>query len=88
MTTLPEGFRQKKKKMRTVEISKGWHKPTDKMAMSNAQYEYITKLDEQNPNLLNGWNFNSKTNAMRSLTKMDASDIIDALKSGCAVEIV
>jgi hypothetical protein len=70
-----------------VTIEKGWHKPTDRGAMTNAQFEYIMVLDKKNSALLQGWNFNSKTNAMRSLTKEDASDIIEALKAGEAVEI-
>lgn len=66
--------------MKTVKIETGWHKATDKVAMTYAQLEYISKL--RNKENLPEWPFRSSTNAMRSLTKYDASEIIDALKSG------
>lgn len=66
--------------METVVIKRGWHKVSDKIAMTYTQLEYIYELktDENCP----CFPFNSSTNAMRSLTKMDASEIIDALKRG------
>jgi hypothetical protein len=69
--------------MDTIIIKKGWHKPTDRFAVTMAQLKYINDLrnDENCPR----WPFDSKTNAIRSLTKSDASEIIDALKRGDTV---
>jgi hypothetical protein len=63
-----------------ITIRTGWHKATDKFAATSAQLKYIAALrsNEKCP----GWPFNSTTNAMRSLTKSDASEIIDALRAG------
>jgi len=70
--------------MKTIEIKRGWHKATANYAMSYKQYEYINSLrTEENCE----WPFTSASNAMRSLTKEDASEIITALKSGCKVVI-
>lgn len=72
--------------MKTIEIETSWHKSDSKDAMTYKQYEFIMSLatDEN----LDGWGFKSTTNAMRSLTKFDASEIIDALKNGCKVVIL
>lgn len=66
--------------MQTVKITTSWHKATDKIAITHKQLEYIGTLrnDENCPD----WPFNSATNAMRSLTKYDASTMIDAFKAG------
>lgn len=69
----------------TIEIEKSWHKATDKIAMTYAQKQYIDNLSNED-NLI-GWDFSSTTNAQRSLTKFDASEIIDALKEGKRVII-
>jgi hypothetical protein len=64
-------------------IKTGWHKATDKFAATTAQLRYIAALQtEEN---LKGFEFSSKTQAMRSLTKSDASAIIEALKDGDTV---
>lgn len=66
--------------METVIIETSWHKATDWVAMTNKQLKYINALrnDENCPE----WPFRSTTNAMRSLTKDAASEIISALKNG------
>jgi hypothetical protein len=66
--------------MKEYKAETSWHKATDKVAMTYAQLEYINKLrnEENCPN----WIFGSSTNAMRSITKFEASNIIDALKNG------
>ncbi|MDR1644235.1 MAG: hypothetical protein LBS05_00195 [Tannerellaceae bacterium] len=66
--------------METRIIEKSWHKVTDRVAATQAQIKYISDLrnDENCP----AWPFASTTNAMRSLTKSGASEIIDALKAG------
>lgn len=66
--------------MKTIVITTTWHKATDKFAMTNSQLKYINSLrtEDNCPD----WPFSSTTNAMRSLTKSDASEIIDALKEG------
>lgn len=71
--------------MKTIEIEKSWHKATDKIAMTYAQKQYIDDLSNED-NLV-GWDFRSTTNAQRSLTKFDASEIIEVLKSGGRVII-
>lgn len=68
-----------------VEITTSWHKATDKIAMTYAQIKYIDALATEGN--IEGWDFPSNTNAQRSLTKYDASEIIDALKSGKKVVI-
>lgn len=68
-----------------VEIKTSWHKATDKIAMTYAQIKYIDALATEGN--IEGWDFPSNTNAQRSLTKYDASEIIDALKSGKKVVI-
>ena len=68
-----------------VEITTSWHKATDKIAMTYAQIKYIDTLATEDN--IEGWDFPSNTNAQRSLTKYDASEIIDALKSGKKVVI-
>lgn len=68
-----------------VEITTTWHKATDKIAMTYAQIKYIDALATEDN--IEGWDFPSNTNAQRSLTKYDASEIIDALKSGKKVVI-
>ena len=68
-----------------VEITTSWHKATDKIAMTYAQIKYIDALATEGN--IEGWDFPSSTNAQRSLTKYDASEIIDALKSGKKVVI-
>lgn len=68
-----------------VEITTSWHKATDKIAMTYAQIKYIDALATDGN--IEGWDFPSNTNAQRSLTKYDASEIIDALKSGKKVVI-
>lgn len=68
-----------------VEITTTWHKATDKIAMTYAQIKYIDALATEGN--IEGWDFPSNTNAQRSLTKYDASEIIDALKSGKKVVI-
>ena len=68
-----------------VEITTTWHKATDKIAMTYAQIKYIDALAKEGN--IEGWDFPSNTNAQRSLTKYDASEIIDALKSGKKVVI-
>ena len=68
-----------------VEITTSWHKATDKIAMTYAQIKYIDALATEDN--IEGWDFPSNTNAQRSLTKYDASEIIDALKSGKKVVI-
>ncbi len=66
--------------MRTITIETGWHKANDKFAATYKQLDYIHDLrtEENCPE----WPFNSTTNAMRRLTKSDASEIIDALQNG------
>ena len=64
--------------MKTIEVKTSWHKANDKFAMSYKQYEYIKSL-KTDDNC--DWPFTSASNAMRSLTKRDASEIIDALNS-------
>lgn len=66
--------------MKDIKISISWHKVDSPEAMTNKQFKYINSLltDENCPE----WPFNSTTNACRSLTKADASEIIDALKAG------
>lgn len=68
-----------------VEITTTWHKATDKIAMTYAQIKYIDALATEGN--IEGWDFPSNTNAQRSLTKYDASEIIDALKGGKKVVI-
>ena len=68
-----------------VEITTTWHKATDKIAMTYAQIKYIDALATEDN--IEGWDFPSNTNAQRSLTKYDASEIIDAPKSGKKVVI-
>ena len=68
-----------------VEITTSWHKATDKIAMTYSQIKYIDALATEGN--IEGWDFPSNTNAQRSLTKYDASEIIDALKSGKKVVI-
>ena len=68
-----------------VEITTSWHKATDKIAMTYAQIKYIDALATDGN--IEGWDFPSNTNAQRSLTKYDASEIIDALKGGKKVVI-
>lgn len=71
--------------MDTLIIESKWHKANDKFAMTYEQLEYIYSL--MNDENLQGWRFGSKTNAMRSLTKSDASEIISTLKTGGKVII-
>ena len=68
-----------------VEITTSWHKATDKIAMTYAQIKYIDALATEGN--IEGWDFPANTNAQRSLTKYDASEIIDALKGGKKVVI-
>ncbi|WP_455993549.1 hypothetical protein [Porphyromonas endodontalis] len=68
-----------------VEITTSWHKATDKIAMTYVQIKYIDALATEGN--IEGWDFPSNTNAQRSLTKYDASEIIDALKGGKKVVI-
>lgn len=62
-----------------VEIEKHWHHPTDKIAATYDQVHYILELIHQLGKEYCKWEFSSVTNAQRSLTKNDASRIIDAL---------
>lgn len=66
--------------MKTTVITTTWHKVNSPIAITYKQLDYINDLrtEENCPE----WPFNSTTNAMRSLTKFDASEIIDALKNG------
>lgn len=74
-----------------VRFQTTWHKANDSVAMTYKQWDYILDLIHrlaeklgitfQNP-------FNSATNAFRSLTKFQASEIIDTLKSGIMVDFV
>ncbi|MBR8726197.1 hypothetical protein [Bacteroides pyogenes] len=73
-------------KQQVLEIEKGWYKPNDKDAMTYNQLEFIMSL--MSDDNVEGWDFNSKSNAMRSISKSDASDIIDALQAGQKVVIV
>lgn len=66
--------------METINIKTSWHKLNDSIAMTYRQLEFISDL--RNEENCPEWPFNSSSNAMRSLTKYDASEIIDALKSG------
>lgn len=68
------------KKMKTITIKTGWHKANDKLAATYKQLDYIHDL--RNEENCPDWPFSSTTNAMRSLTKSDASEIIDALRNG------
>lgn len=61
----------------TINIETSWHKPNDSIAMTYDQLKFIEKLKAGKSI---DWPFNSSTNAMRRLTKFDASAIIDALK--------
>ena len=79
--------RAKKPKIKAVEFQKTWHKVNSPMAMTYNQKSFIDSLSEKTGNL-EGWNFSSSTNAMRSIDKFTASSIIDALKSGKKVKIV
>lgn len=65
--------------MKTITIQTSWHKPTAAFAATKKQLDYIDSLrnDQNCPD----WPFRSLTNAMRSLTKDDASEIIEALKN-------
>lgn len=65
--------------MKTI-IKTSWHKPTDSFAITKTQLDYIHAL--RNKDNCPEWPFPSTTNAMRSLTKADGSQIIDALKKG------
>lgn len=76
---------EKEEAAEVVEITTTWHKATDKIAMTYAQIKYIDALATEGN--IEGWDFPSNTNAQRSLTKYDASEIIDALKSGKKVVI-
>lgn len=66
--------------MNTVNVQTTWHKVNDKIAMTYEQLKYISDL--RNEENCAEWPFNSSTNAMRSLTKFDASEIIEELKNG------
>lgn len=66
--------------METINIETSWHKANDNIAMTYKQLEFISDL--RNEENCPEWPFGSSTNAMRSLTKFAASEIIDALKSG------
>ena len=66
--------------MKTINIKTSWHKVNDKIAMTYKQLNYINELRDQDN--CPEWPFVSSTNAMRSLTKFNASEIIDAFKSG------
>lgn len=67
-------------KMEELTIEKSWHKANSPQAMTKNQLEYIYDLRTEDN--CDGWDFRSKTNAMRSLTKSDASEIIQHLESG------
>lgn len=70
--------------MKTIEINKTWHKANDSVAITYKQINYINELI--NDKNIEGWG-GSTTNIMRSLTKYDGSEIIDALKHGHKVII-
>lgn len=72
-------------KTEIVNITRSWHKANSPIAMTYNQYDYIRSLDNGSGNL--EMPFSSANNAMRSLTKSDASEIIDALKAGKKVVI-
>ena len=69
--------------MKTVIIETSWHKATDKVAMTAAQYKFLRDLCIQKGVEMP---FNSMSNALRSLTKFAASEAIDALKAGDTIE--
>lgn len=69
--------------METIVITKSWHKVNANYAMTYEQMQYIDRL--RNSENCPDWPFHSGTNAMRSITKEDASTIIDALKNGNVV---
>lgn len=77
----------KKSEIQTVEFNTTWHKVNSPFAMTHNQKSFIDSLSEKTGNL-EGWNFKSSTNAMRSIDKFTASEIIDALKAGKKVKIV
>lgn len=77
----------KKSKAKPIEFQTTWHKVNSPMAMTYNQKSFIDSLSEKTGNL-EGWDFRSSTNAMRSIDKFTASAIIDALKSGKKVKIV
>lgn len=62
--------------MKQVIIEKSWHKADDKHAITFEQIKYIEELASKNGVELP---FLSKSNTMRSYTKEDATNIIDAL---------
>lgn len=62
--------------MKQVIIEKSWHKATDKHAITFEQIKYIDSLAYKKGVELP---FLSQTNTMRSYTKEDAINIIDAL---------
>ena len=66
-------------------IPKSWHKVNGDDAMTYGQLLYIDKL--RTAENCEGWDFPSKTNAMRSLTKLDAAKIIATLVAGNKVII-
>ena len=79
--------RGRKPKTKPIEFQTTWHKVNSPMAMTYNQKSFIDSLSEKTGNL-EGWDFRSSTNAMRSIDKFTASAIIDALKSGKKVKIV
>lgn len=63
-----------------ITIFKKWHKANDFMAITYNQLSYINDL--RNDDNCPSWPFRSSTQAMRSLTKEDGSEIIDAMQRG------
>jgi hypothetical protein len=66
--------------MDTFYITPSWRKATDDIAVTYKQLVFIASL--RNKDNCPVWPFSSTTNVIRSLTKKDGDDIIQALKDG------
>ncbi len=64
------------KEEQPIIINKGWHKNGASYAMTYKQLKFIEEIET---GTLEGFKFDSNHQAMRSLTKHDASEIIDGL---------
>lgn len=74
--------------MNVITVERGWHRATDSFAMTYKQAEMVKRLASESEELLIGWDFTSISNAIRQITKLDASRIIDALEKGYKVIIM
>lgn len=73
------GRKTKRCKISDVLVIDGAKRVNERIRMTYAQYTYICDLADEG--LVSGWEWHSASNAMKSLSKSEASAIIEAAKS-------